>query len=197
MKILVFGFDAREQPLIERALASLGHQAYMADEPGAAAAKVGEEKIMAAIADGRVPKFEWLELCRRLRADPGQPFVYILLHSGPDSEESHEAWAAELGVDDFLTELADERELWRKLRVAGRMVETSRRMRQFEASLAICTHCKRVRDEVDHWRDLDDYIGGRLRGQLTAVICPDCYIKRFGPEFRVTRITEAPLKTAG
>ncbi len=175
MRILVFGFDAKERLPIERALTRLGHLAFAADEPEAAAARVEEDRIEVTIADGRVPKFEWLELCQRLRDESGRPFVYILLHLGPKSEESHEAWAAELGVEDFITEPADERELWRKLRIAARTIESDRKMRGFETSLAICTQCSRIRDEADHWRDLEECIGARVQGRLTAVICPNCY----------------------
>lgn len=189
MKILMFGFDAKERPQIDRALVRLGHQTFTVDKPESAAvlARVDEEKIEAVIADGRVPKFEWVELCQKLRADAGRPFVYILLHVGFRSDESHEAWAVELGADDFLADLTDEQELWRKLRVAARTIEFERQLRRFETPLAICTGCNRIRDEIDHWRDPDECVGARLQGQLTAVICPDCYGKRYGQEIRVAQ----------
>ncbi len=194
---MVFGFGPDEQPLWERTLGRLGHRAFGEASVEAACARVERSDVKVVIADGRVPKFEWLELCRQLRSDPARPYVYILLAGGPDSDESHEAWAAESGVDDFLVGEADERELWRRLRLAARTVEAERRSRQSEAALAICSYCKRVRDDEDHWSDLDYYIGRRLRGQITPVICPDCYLKNFGPEFRASRVSKAALPALG
>jgi hypothetical protein len=48
--------------------------------------------------------------------------------------------------------------------------------------LSVCNYCGKVRDESDHWHWVKSPIGGEPE-QLDPAICPDCYIKNFGPEF--------------
>jgi hypothetical protein len=69
------------------------------------------------------------------------------------------------------------------------MIEAIGRMRQLESVLSICNYCKRIRDELDHWEEIESYIGTRLGAQFNQAVCPDCYLKNFGPEFRTMRIS--------
>ncbi len=47
--------------------------------------------------------------------------------------------------------------------------------------LPICASCKKIRDDGDHWRHLEDYIGEHSEAEFTHGICPDC-AKRLYPE---------------
>ena len=121
MRILIFGFGSpgSRRPL-ERALARLGHETFAENDSDAALSRLGEMEIRTVIADGRLPKFEWIDLCRRLRTDPTLPYVHVILMEGRDADQSHEDWAIDAGVDDFLGHLVDETELRRRLRPAAR-----------------------------------------------------------------------------
>jgi DNA-binding response OmpR family regulator len=120
MRILLFGIGGpgARKPL-ERALARLGHETFAEHDVEAALGRIGEMEIRTVIADGRMPKFEWIQLCRQLRSAADAPYVYFLLVEGPQSDESHETWALSAGVDDFLGKPADETELRRRLRAAA------------------------------------------------------------------------------
>jgi two-component system phosphate regulon response regulator PhoB len=125
MRVLIFGVGSpgARKPL-ERVLTRLGHEAWAENDVEAALNLIGEMEIRVVIGDGRLPKFEWIELCRRLRAGGARPYVYFLLIEDPHADDSHEIWAAEAGIDDFLDELANEREVRRRLRLAaGRLGE--------------------------------------------------------------------------
>lgn len=196
MNLLAYGFADKDRKALERSAAALGHRLLAESDLAAAVARAADSDVAVVVADGRLPRFEWLDLCRQLRSNPGLGGIYVLLLSSPEADESHEAWAVESGVDDFLFRLDDARELARRLRPAFKVSRAARRARQLEATLSICSYCKRVRDELDHWRDIDAYIGTRLRGQLTPVICPDCYLKHFGPEFRAGKPECVPARGA-
>ena len=47
--------------------------------------------------------------------------------------------------------------------------------------LPICASCKKIRDDGDQWRHLEDYIGAHSEAEFTHGICPDC-AKRLYPE---------------
>lgn len=155
-----------------------------------AVARIEEAKVSVVIGDGRIPKFGWIDLCRRLRADRSKPYVYFLLVESSWADESHEDWAYSAGVDDFLHDLANERELRRRLRLAAHHVGTHHRVQQLESTVPVCNHCKKIRDEFDHWHEAGGYLEARLGRQISRTICPDCYIKNFGLEYRPNRLAE-------
>jgi DNA-binding response OmpR family regulator len=116
MRILIFGLGSpgSRKPL-ERTLQRLGHEVFSENDGDAAISRIGEMEIPVVIADGRLPKFDWIELCRRLRANPPASYVHFILLS-PQADDSHEIWALDAGVDDFIDKLNDETELRRRLR---------------------------------------------------------------------------------
>ncbi len=124
MKVLLFDFSAKDRDALRGSLLNLGHEVCAETSLAAALAQVHDAEIQVVIGDGRLPKFGWRDLIGRLRGDPSQPYVYFILRSDPKVDGSHEDWAVEAGVDDFLTGVDNERELRRRLRVAGRIVES-------------------------------------------------------------------------
>ncbi len=190
MKVLIYGMDAADRGRIGRVLQRLGHEVTAENDCEAAVARIGEMEIETVIADGRIPKFGWMELCRRLRDGGAGPYVYFLLLESRWVDKSHEEWACSAGVDDFLEELADERELRRRLRVAANITGIFQRAQALKSSVPVCRHCKRVRDEQDHWQDIEGSLGARFGMQLSPSICPDCYIRNFGLEFNTSRVAE-------
>lgn len=194
MKILIYGMETTDAHRLGRVLRRLEHEVLVENDREAALARIEEAKVSVVIGDGRIPRFAWIDLCRQLRGDRTKPYVYFLLLESSWADESHEDWAHSAGVDDFLQALADERELRRRLRLAARHLSANQRVQQLESVLPVCSDCKKIRDEFDHGQDVQGYLGSRLGKQLSPSICPDCYIKNFGLEFRNHRMTEgAPL----
>jgi len=131
MKILLFGIGAsRGKQALERELGRLGHETFVENSCDAALARIEEAEIRVVIADGRLPKFDWIDLCRRLRENRAMPYVYVILIESGDADQSHEEWAIDAGVDDFLCDPADGLELRRRLRPAAYRVSATRRMRE-------------------------------------------------------------------
>ena len=68
-----------------------------------------------------------------------------------------------------------------RLRVAERILGLRKEVQQLEGLLPICTYCKRIRDEDDHWTSIETYIEQRSRAEFSHGICPDCYEKHIEP----------------
>jgi CRP-like cAMP-binding protein len=66
----------------------------------------------------------------------------------------------------------------------------SRRIRAIEKSmvrmlgtfLPICSNCKKIRDEEDRWRPIEEYIADHSETEFSHSICPEC-AKRLYPQF--------------
>jgi hypothetical protein len=48
--------------------------------------------------------------------------------------------------------------------------------------LPICSSCKKVRDDKDHWTQVEAYVASRSHATFTHGICPEC-IARLYPDY--------------
>jgi CheY-like chemotaxis protein len=186
VKILIFGFGENERAPLGQALERMGHEAVLETDGNAALAKIRDADIRIVIADSGRREFDALKLCRRLRSDLSHPYVYFLLVSGKEMPGA---------AGNFISALTDEGNLGGRLHTASRVIESARRICRRESAFTICSHCKRVRDEADHWQEFEGYVALRMRAQVNFSICPDCYIKTFGPEFSASRIESSESKS--
>ncbi|MBD3274492.1 MAG: PAS domain S-box protein [Candidatus Marinimicrobia bacterium] len=49
------------------------------------------------------------------------------------------------------------------------------RVKNLEGILHICSFCKKIRDEQEHWQPIEKYIDERSDARFSHGICPDCY----------------------
>ena len=66
-------------------------------------------------------------------------------------------------------------------RIRIRAEESEKHVAQLEGLLPICSYCKNIRDEDNHWHRLEAYIEDRSQAEFTHGICPDCFAK-FRPD---------------
>lgn len=52
-----------------------------------------------------------------------------------------------------------------------------RHVEHLEGILPICCYCKKIRDEKDEWRALEDYIETRSKAEFSHGVCPECFEK--------------------
>jgi len=74
-----------------------------------------------AIIDWMMPGMDGLEVCRRVRAQGREPYVYVLLLTERQQQDDVVA-GLKSGADDFMTKPFDEQELRARLRVGERIV---------------------------------------------------------------------------
>ncbi len=57
-------------------------------------------------------------------------------------------------------------------------------VKQLEGLLPICSYCKRIREDGNYWKQIEEYIGTRTDARFSHGICPDCQELHFGALLR-------------
>ena len=177
--------------LLERNLSNWGFQVTTAEDGESAVSVLESENAPPlAIIDWMMPKLDGLEVCRRIRALAGRPYIYLVLLTAKSHKEEI-ATGLEAGADDYVIKPFDPDELRARLKVGQRVVELERqlanRVRELETALAdvkklksllpICMYCKSVRDDQDYWHEIEEYIHTETGADFSHGICPNCMEK--------------------
>ncbi len=183
MKILAVEDDPIASAVLAASLGALGHEVVQATDGMAAWELLQREPFRVVVCDWLMPKVDGLELCRRVRARPGD-YVYFILVTNrtPTVENQDVAFAA--GVDDFLSKPVDPQDLKTRLHVAERILAFTSQIRTLETFIPICSYCKKVRDDHSYWQQIESYINERTGSEFSHSVCPDCYERHISPELR-------------
>jgi CheY-like chemotaxis protein len=127
------------------------------------------------ISDWLMPEMDGPELCRRIRERPDTEYTYFIMVTGERTDEADYEDAIAAGTDDFLIKPITAASMWRRLRVAKRLLGFTKQIRQLEQLIPICTYCKQVRDDPHYWRSIEEYIHSRTGSRFTHGICPACF----------------------
>jgi diguanylate cyclase (GGDEF)-like protein len=132
-KILIAEDDPASRRLLEARLPKWGYEVVAAAD-GAKAWELlqADEGPRLAILDWMMPGLDGAELCRRLRARPKEPYVYVILLTVLDREEDV-VRGMEAGADDFVSKPFHPNELRARLRAGERIIDLQTRLA--EASL--------------------------------------------------------------
>jgi DNA-binding response OmpR family regulator len=179
MKILLVEDSELDRRILARAIRRLNHEVVEAAHGEGALTALMDKSIRIVISDWQVPEPDGLELCRHVRSDVARAYTYFILITGAEETEARHQAAAEAGVDDFLSKPINEMELWRRLRVAARMINYMIEVQQLESFLPICSYCKSIRDDKNYWNQIEDYINSRTGTNFSHSICPPCMAKHW------------------
>jgi diguanylate cyclase (GGDEF)-like protein len=92
------------------------------------------------IADWMMPEMDGLELCRRIRADFGHPYVYVILITARDLRDDI-VTGLDAGADDYLTKPIHHGELRARIGAVRRIVDLQNRLLAVQEQLWIeATH---------------------------------------------------------
>ena len=138
-------------------------------------------RVPIVISDWYMPEMDGPELCRRIRARTGEPYVYFILVTVRGGKQQYLA-GMDAGADDFIAKPVDPDELRARLTVAERILGLRKELQQLEILLPICSYCKRIRNDKEEWETLETYIETHFERMLTHSICPDCYTKYVQPQ---------------
>lgn len=120
--VLIAEDDPVSRRILEVLLEKWGYDAVATDNGKDAFDRLlCENAPRMAILDWMMPGMEGIDICRRLRERPGQPYVYILLVSAR-SEREDLLSALHAGADDYLVKPFDSRELQARLVVGQRIL---------------------------------------------------------------------------
>lgn len=193
MEVLI----ANDQPVTLAALTSLlrnrGYET-IAVRNGTAAWEVlqREDAPSLVLLDNNMPGMTGTQLCKAVRTTYPERPIHIIIASAEAFAVQDKIAGLVAGADDYIVFPFANAELLARLRVGERIISlqmelrkkiaeletTSRQVHQLQGLLPICTDCKRVRDDMNYWRQVENYMAHYADGSLTRSICPVCAEKR-------------------
>ncbi|GAA2619319.1 response regulator transcription factor [Paractinoplanes durhamensis] len=112
--VLIADDDADHRELLTLALRRAGHDVVAAEDAESAMQLLRAGGIDAAVLDVRMPGESGIDLCRRLRAEPGTELLPVMLISA-DVNDRRVVAALQAGADDYLTKPFHRAELCARL----------------------------------------------------------------------------------
>jgi hypothetical protein len=64
-----------------------------------------------------------------------------------------------------------------KRRTEMLLKETQAKVKHLEGIIPICMYCKKIRDDMESWQQLEQYISEHSEAMFSHGICPDCFSK--------------------
>lgn len=122
MKILIADDDAVSRKIMERMLQQIGYEVEVAANGHDALERLlADDGPRLALLDWMMPGLDGPQVCRRLRASSGRPYVYVTLLTSRDSSEDLVA-GLEAGADDYLVKPSKPAEIKARLRTGHRIL---------------------------------------------------------------------------
>jgi DNA-binding response OmpR family regulator len=189
MKILLAEDDRAAREALEALLRSWGYDLVsVADGLAAWEALRDTDPPQLALLDWMMPGLEGVEVCRRAREHFTRRPPYLILITARAGEDDLIA-GLEGGADEYIVKPVSPHELRARLKAGARVVELHSalsgrvneleealtRVRQLQGLLPICMYCKKVRDDHNYWRQVEEYISAHSLARFSHGVCPDCY----------------------
>lgn len=139
MRILIAEDHDPSRLILQAAVKALGHECLAAVD-GAEAWQLFENAgVDVVISDRMMPRMDGIELCRRIRTNHGDSYIYFIFLTAHD-EKSEVISGIEAGADDYLVKPLDTDELKMRLLVAARVTTLHRQLAQQSAKLEQLNH---------------------------------------------------------
>lgn len=136
MKILVADDDPVLLKLLSALLSKWEHEALCVSD-GAEAFKMlsaHDDDLQIAILDWVMPGIDGIDICKKIRENPENKFIYLMLLTGRN-EEKDVISGLESGADDYITKPIRTEELKSRLTAGVRTVNYERKLRDFNRKL--------------------------------------------------------------
>jgi two-component system cell cycle response regulator len=123
LKILIAEDNAVSRRFLETCLTKWGYEVISAKDGSEAWEVLQKEDCpRLALLDWMMPKMDGVQVCRKVRQGPQEPYIYTLLLTAKD-QKSDLVNAMEAGADDYLTKPFEPDELKVRLRAGKRIIE--------------------------------------------------------------------------
>lgn len=175
MKILIAEDDPVSVKILQFTLEHHGHEVITSANGTEAWEIFDREPVRVIVSDWMMPEVDGLELCRKVRQRKKTDYTYFILLTAIATGRENLRKAMDAGIDDFLTKPLDREAIIMRLRVAERILEFTKQIRQLKELIPICMYCKRVRDDADFWDQVETYIHTHTGSNFSHGICPQCY----------------------
>jgi len=204
LRVLIAEDDAVSRRILETLLRKWGYEVITTPD-GEAAWEILQEPNAPSLAilDVVMPGIDGLELCRRLRGTPGSAPPYIILLTATQGVREI-VKGIEAGADDYLTKPYDREELRVRVQVGARIVELQAKLaerveqleaavnhvKQLEGILPICSYCKKIRNDLNAWQNVESYVADHSQAEFSHGICPSCYDLTVKPQLELLQISK-------
>ncbi len=201
MKALIAEDDAVSRHLLETLLRRWDFEVVVASEGNEAWRQLRQpDPPRLAILDWMMPGMDGLTLCRKIRQIAlSEPLYIVLVTARARTQDIIRG--LEAGADDYVAKPFDPEELRARIDVGVRMLnlhmelatrvqelsDALQRVKRLQGLLPICSYCKRIRNDQDYWRQVEDYISEHTEVTFSHGICPDCYEKLAKPMLKGSR----------
>ncbi len=190
---------AEDEPITRRrlvtSLQTMGHEVRAFTDGLAAWEAFQLQPACVIISDWQMPGIDGPEFCRRIRAEERREYVYFILVTAMQTEEVDYQTASDAGTDDFLVKPLTTDSLWRRLRVARRILGFNKEIGQLKDLIPICSYCRQVRQDDNFWSSIEHYVEEQTGSRFTHGICPQCYAK-IASDFEKERTAQRAPKRA-
>lgn len=174
--VILVDDDKLSRENVASELENLGHEVRQFTEGASAWKAFDENPSRIVISDWKMPKMDGLELCRKIRNRLQTPYTYFLLITASNPGEIGYDLSIGDEVDDFLVKPVKQGQLWRRMRVAARILQFTTEMRKLEQLLPICSYCHKMREgDNGPWESLEQYVSERTGSIFSHGICPECF----------------------
>lgn len=114
-KILIVDDEVQIVNVITRLLSEAGYEVRKASGGKEAIEKIAEEQPDLVLLDINMPDMDGFEICRKLRSDPANDSLPIIMLTGKE-EPSNIVRALEAGADDYVFKPSGKEELFKKIK---------------------------------------------------------------------------------
>lgn len=136
MKILIAEDDYVTRILVKKSVTKIGHEAILTENGREAFEAFRSEKPRMVISDWMMPEMDGIELCRRIRAEKGTTYTYIILLTAKD-RTSDLVETFEAGADDYIMKPFKSDELRSRIKSGERIASLESRHLKLQAKLLI------------------------------------------------------------
>ncbi len=127
MRILIVDDDATSRLLLKAIVTKLGHTCLVAEDGTTGWELLTNGGVDVLLTDWMMPGMDGPELCRRVRSEPGDRYIYVVLTTGLDHPE-HILEGMSAGADDYLTKPVDSFAVQTRLVAAQRVTGLHRKL---------------------------------------------------------------------
>jgi CheY-like chemotaxis protein len=190
-RVLVVEDHDVSRHLLEKNLIYWGYEVMpVADGESAMGVLAGEDPPALALIDWVMPGMSGLDICKSVREQAGRPYIYLILLTALGTRKDVMS-GLEAGADDYVIKPFEPDELRARLKVGQRIVNLERKLasqvcaleealchvKRLKGLIPICMYCKRIRDDHDYWRQIEDYLHSETGTNFSHGICPECFAK--------------------
>lgn len=161
MRILIADDDATSRLVLKAMASKLGHECLVATDGTSAWELIQAGEVDVLLTDWMMPGLDGLELCRRVRSELNDQYVYVVLITALGaSDQVLEGMGA--GADDYLVKPVDSFAVRTRLVAADRVTALHRQLAEVKAKLELATAAATERSLTDELTGL----GNRRRMEI-------------------------------